>query len=784
MRLGPVEISAFLRRNLDYAIPAGIVLVSVLIYLISPAWLNHADIMYLQEDKMFSQRRVDPGSDVTIVAIDDSSIINLGRWPWNRETVAQLVWSISLAGPKVIGLDLDFPKDVTQDTSGQTQVLAQIIEDVGNVVLPIHFSFSRVGVELPQMPSFIPKSALDPGTITGVKLELPAEVGRVDYPDPKIAEGSYRLGHVNLFFGGGNKVRDEKLLLRYQNRIYPSFAFQLAQKYLGTQVSTKDGEELYLKDFQIPMDKKGDFRINYSGPNGTFRYLPAWKVLNGKVDAMDLHDKIVLVGLANSVTSNRVLTPASDEKMYEVERVANVTENLVHGNSLAKLRLSGIWNVLIIFFLGLFCIASFHRITWVYRFALVFMLMLMVVYFNYVILPSLGLLGHPSYHILELILFGIFAPFIDYIRPPRKEDRTEEMTEEYISESELEAAPVRVIRDDEFTSKVETKFPQAGVTPFKESKSSPLSTPSSSELALGKITKSTTSSLHKSTSHLGIKQFGRYRILGLLGKGAMGTVYKGEDPAIGRLVALKTIRMDFSENQDEVNELRERLMREAQAAGSMSHPNIVTIYDVGQEGDSQYIAMECLEGYTLESYLRKKGELNYKILAKIMMQACEALSFAHSKGIVHRDIKPANIMILDNFEVKVMDFGIARFGAPSMTQVGTAIGTPNYISPEQLEGKPADKRSDIFSLGVVLYEFLTGQRPFKGETISALAYSIINDNPPAPSSVNDKTPPIFDRIVAKALAKDPNERYQNAEEITKTLREFIASFVVSRSVKL
>jgi len=782
LRLGLGIIQIPFKNRLDYSIYAGIIFISVLIYLVNPSCLNHANMTYIQEDRVFVQRPPDKQStDVVVVAIDDSSIANIGKWPWNREKLSQLIWTVNLARPKVIGLDLNLLQDVTQDTSGNTQLLADIIKETGKVVLPTYFSFSEVGLEFPQNPPFIHRSALEPFSDQNTGLRLPVEARRVDCPDPRIAREAFCFGHVNLSYGAGNKIRDEVMFVKYQGKFYPSFALQVAKKYLNAEIVIKDGGKLFLGDYRIPIDKKGWFHINY-GPSGNCRHLSAWSVLSDKVRARDLYDKAVLIGLANSTTSNKFPTPVSPAGMFEVDRIANVVENLIDRNFVDKEKLPDLWNILILFAIGLFCIASFPRITLAYRFAVVFILMVMTIYLNYVLFPSFGLLNQPSYQILELVLFAILAPTIESISPRSKQEKSEsdsEEQEEHISQEEMESAPVRVIREEEHTLKVETRIPQKDKEQLEPSTPTP-----SSQISSEKVVKSTTSSLKQSTAHLGIKQFGRYEILGLLGKGAMGTVYKGKDPAIDRLVALKTIRMDFSENQEEIDELRERLMREAQAAGKMSHPNIVTIYDVGQEGDFQYIAMEYLEGYTLESYLRKKSELNYKIVAKIIMQVCEALSYAHSKGIVHRDVKPANIMILDNFEVKVMDFGIARFGVSSMTQAGTAMGTPHYISPEQLEGKSADKRSDIFSLGVILYEFLTGQKPFRGDNISALAYSIINDNPPTPSEVHDKTPPIFDRVVAKAIAKDPSERYQSAEEITKTLKEFISSFVVSRSVKL
>ncbi len=270
--------------------------------------------------------------------------------------------------------------------------------------------------------------------------------------------------------------------------------------------------------------------------------------------------------------------------------------------------------------------------------------------------------------------------------------------------------------------------------------------------------------------------FGRYQVIEPLGKGAMGTVYKGKDPAIDRLVALKTIRLDAIADPSEIQELRERLNREAKAAGNLSHPNIVTIYDVGMQGNLQYIAMEYIEGYTLESVLKRNLQLNYRILATIIIQVCSALDYAHKMGIVHRDIKPANIMVMEGFKVKVMDFGIAHFESSSMTQTGVAMGTPNYISPEQLRGKDVTPSSDIFSLGVVLYEMLTHRRPFTGDNISQLVYKILNEDPPAPTDLDPKVPPLFDLILKKSLAKDPNDRYRSAKDFAAAMQDFTVTF--------
>lgn len=282
-----------------------------------------------------------------------------------------------------------------------------------------------------------------------------------------------------------------------------------------------------------------------------------------------------------------------------------------------------------------------------------------------------------------------------------------------------------------------------------------------------------------------LRRLGRYEIQNVLGQGAMGMVFKGLDPAIDRMVALKTIRTAGGMNPTQTMELRERLVREAKAAGKLSHPNIVTIYDVGTEGDLDYIAMEYLEGTTLEDLIRKKTVTNFRIVAKMLHQVCAALDYAHKMGIVHRDIKPANIMVLEDFHVKVTDFGIARFesGAMSMTQTGIAMGTPYYIAPEQLRGEAVDRRCDIFSLGVVAYEMLTRKRPFDGQNISALIYAITQTNPDPPSKLDPVVPGLFDFVISKALAKDPRQRYQNADDMGKDLEAFVEDMAGAKSFR-
>ena len=278
-------------------------------------------------------------------------------------------------------------------------------------------------------------------------------------------------------------------------------------------------------------------------------------------------------------------------------------------------------------------------------------------------------------------------------------------------------------------------------------------------------------------------KLGRYEIQSEIGRGAMGVVYRAKDPMLDRTVAIKTI--DMSMDQSERAEYEARFYQEAKAAGGLSHPNIVTVYDVGDSGDVAYMAMEFLEGSELHDLSGAGRPLPLEKAIDIAAQVAEGLGYAHERGVVHRDIKPANIMILHDGPVKITDFGIARMRHSELkTQTGMLLGSPRYMSPEVVVGKRADGRSDIFSLGIILHEMLTGTAPFSGETMSSLMFQTINFVPPAPSAVNPAVPPMLDFIVAKMLAKKREERYQDARELASDLRECLAQLRHAKIGKL
>jgi serine/threonine-protein kinase len=283
-----------------------------------------------------------------------------------------------------------------------------------------------------------------------------------------------------------------------------------------------------------------------------------------------------------------------------------------------------------------------------------------------------------------------------------------------------------------------------------------------------------------------LSKLGRYEVLSELGKGAMGIVYLAKDPVIGRMVAIKTIRASsMGDDDSESREFRERFVREAQTAGILSHPHIVTIHDIGEDPDTQtsFIAMEYIEGKNLKSLLNERANFSYDQIAEMIAQVAEAIDYAHRKGIIHRDIKPANIIITTDEKVKITDFGIAKVASSNLTTTGQFLGTPNYMSPEQVSGAPVDGRSDIFSLGVVLYELLTHRKPFVGENLTAISYKIVHEDFTPPAELSSEVPTEFNPIVARAMAKDPWNRYQRGKDFALALHQLRAHLEEQRALQ-
>src|ERR1700691_1530801 len=265
---------------------------------------------------------------------------------------------------------------------------------------------------------------------------------------------------------------------------------------------------------------------------------------------------------------------------------------------------------------------------------------------------------------------------------------------------------------------------------------------------------------------------GRYEIVGELGRGAMGVVYKATDPVIGRAVAVKTIKLSEEGTGLSRPELLSRFQTEARAAGLLTHPNIVVVFDAGEEEGLFYITMELVEGRSLQTMLDGRQLFPLPRVMKLMEQVCSALDFAHRRNVVHRDNKPANLMLTADDTVKITDFGTAKILQFGTAQTAHVMGTPSYMSPEQVKGKPVDGRSDIFSLGVILYELMTGEKPFPGQNITTVIYKIINEEPIPPRSLDSSIHPGLSAVISRALAKEPAARFQNCHELLAALKHY------------
>lgn len=271
------------------------------------------------------------------------------------------------------------------------------------------------------------------------------------------------------------------------------------------------------------------------------------------------------------------------------------------------------------------------------------------------------------------------------------------------------------------------------------------------------------------------QKLGRYQVIEELGKGAMGLVYLAEDPIIGRQLALKTFRVGLSAKDAELEQFRARFLREAQSAGRLTHPNIVTIHDVVEEGGEFVIAMEYIKGTDLKHLMQRQDRLDLRFVVDIVAQISDGLDYAHSRGVVHRDIKPANIIITAEKVAKITDFGIARVDQSNLTVEGQLLGTPNYMAPEQIQGKDVDHRADLFSLGVMLYEMVTGKKPFAGENLTVVTHRIVYEAFVSPDRLVPGLPPRLIQVLDKALQKEPDKRYARGADMARDLRAVFAS---------
>jgi serine/threonine-protein kinase len=689
--------------------------------------------------------------------------------------------------------------------------LATAFKKAGNVVLPIYFDTMSAGTD-EEVPDYIAKNSYK--DIHGLKDEWATSsirwLSKIRALLPYFADSVAGIGYINLFPDSDGSIRSQTHAIGYlENTFVPSFPMAIVKAFKGlddSQISLILGEGIDIKvhPSKIVRVPATDFVIKWNdGPGVAFHATPFRKILKKEFQTSLFRDKIVIVGLTAPGLGDRFVTPISGT-LPGVEVIANSVSNILRERFFVQPQWTTFIELGIILFFGLYISFLLPKLK-----ASTGAIITLIFLLSY---GSAGMLLFFRSNIWLKITPQIVLLILGYILVVSRHFFITERTKEKVEADSVEtnkslglSLQQQGLLDLAFEKFRKCPIDEPGVKDLlynlgldyerKRQFSKALSSynmiieDDSDFKDLGERMpklKSVESTMifgaagpHPGDIGATIQDLdtkptlGRYEVSGELGRGAMGIVYKGVDPTIHRTVAIKTLQLSEFE-EEEAGDIKERFFREAESAGALNHPNIVSIYDAGEEHDLAYIAMEFLNGVDLVKFTHKGELLPLRDVLNIIAQVADALDYAHSKDVVHRDIKPANIMMLkDTGDVKVTDFGIARITSSSKTKTGIILGTPSYMSPEQVSGRKVDGRSDIFSLGVVLYEMLAGQKPFVSEDMTSLMYQITRETHPPVREINPRIPQIIEQIIDRALAKDVSKRYQKADLMAQHLKKVI-----------
>lgn len=675
--------------------------------------------------------------------------------------------------------------------------LAAAVSSMDNLVLPMYLTLSPGGPMPPEdILAKIGAGGVEfPGNMMPEASGLTAPIGQL------LSEKSL-VGHVNIYPDADGVVRAEMPFIDYQGKLYPSFALQTALKYLNLRPDALflTPSELKIgKRGSLVFDERGFMLLSYYGGYKTFPYYSAHEIIEDKISPETFKDKIVLIGNTATGVADFNVTPLAPA-VPGIEIIATAVENALHfrfirrpdwafAAEFAAILLIGVYISVLLpkmrakfaaivsgAALAIFLIAGVYFFTaqnfWI-----------KISYPSFLILGGYLLITSKKFLITERkkelveadsietnkmlgLSFqgqGMLDMAFEKFRKCPLDDAMKDLLYNLALDFERKRQYNKAMSVLGHIEKVDPKFKDI------EEKIKNLRDASEGKVGGGIGKKADNGGTVIAQGASQTPTLGRYEVSKELGKGAMGIVYLGKDPKINRTVAIKTLQFDTDLDEEQLKMVKERFFREAESAGMLNHPNIITIYDAGEDYDISYIAMELLDGDDLKKNCDKQNLLTPRRVVEIVAKTANALDYAHKQGIVHRDIKPANIMILKDGTVKVTDFGIARITSSSKTATGTVLGTPSYMSPEQIAGKKVDGRADLFSLGVTLYELLTGVKPFEGESIAQLLFQITQAKHPDPRKFN---PAITDALVAildKSLDKEPDNRYRTAGEMEKDL---------------
>ena len=773
---------------------------------------------------------------IAIVNIDDKSLKLLGPWPWPRHIIAEMITILNKNGAKLIGLDLLFSeKEQNQGLQevrklyetiknrsktpakdawilntlaeiekrlDNDKLLSEIAKEYGNIIMPIIGTFGRYDTELLlTKDSILKKNTLKSSDFV-YNIDNYIPVKEITTPFTELSRNSRGLGHINLFPNELMKGMTHLLFFNYRGHIIPSMPFRLAIDFLGKEPHEEiiQSKGIRLIKSKIPT-LKGEILIKFKGGRRSFPYYSFVDIYNVKKVPAVFDDKIVLIGYtAEGATS--INTPV-DPKMPRVELTANVIDDLMNGRFIKRPDNVIYIEISLLLLFSLFASFILPRVSPINRMGTIAAMIFLILLIGIISFLALDVWFKAVYTGLSLITIYMVFLIRDIIISHRSLGITSKESIEtnrmlglsFQSQGLLDLAFEKFRKcplDDSMKDVVynlgldyERKrminkavsvyeyITQKDIT-FKDLKERIPKLRKMIGALPGGIPEGKKEEKIVFADDLEIKPtVGRYEIIEEVGQGAMGVVYKAKDPKINRLLAIKTIRFSDEFEEERIKTVKSRFLKEAQISGQLSHPSIVAIYDVGEDYDLTYIAMEFLEGEDLRRYCKKGSLLPLRKVLNIIAETASALDYAHGHEVVHRDVKPGNIMILKNGKTKVTDFGIAKAVSSSETKSGIVLGTPNYMSPEQINSQEIDGRADIFSLGVVFFELLTGQLPFKGNTLTNLLYQITQVKHPSPREINPKVPKPCEQIINKALAKNPDQRFQTAGELAKYVKALI-----------
>ncbi len=809
-----------------------------------------------------------PSEKIAVIAIDKASLDNIGRWPWSREVMADMVDKLAAAKAKVIATTVFYsepqrdqglayigklietcgvsipsvvaapaaaaagdpaaapPPAAATGHSSCPQIesllieadqklntdrrLADALAKAGNVALPMLFVLGEPrGRPDKDLPDYIKKNAvkLSGGADAPPFPTLGVDAGVIE-PLGKVATS---IGHLNVIPDVDGAIRTEPLVLAHFDQAYPSLSLLVAAKSHNLTVAdiqVKAGDSVKLGKLKIGTDL--DTRMltfYYKDKDGApaFPVDSFFDVKSGKIPYEKYRDKIVLIGPTSSSVGSVFVTPISPA-MPSVLMQAHAVSSLLSEHFFVA-PTWGFWVEKMVFLLiAAYLIALLPRIKAGMAAGITagLLVTLIVVHFALMTTQLMWLqLMVPAALLLIGHLLLTTKRFLVSERGKEKSDADSAESNRMLGlafqgQGQLDMAFDKFRKcpmDDalmenmynlalDFERKRQFNKAEAAFRyifdynpKFRDIESRVNRAKQLSETVIlgGGGGGRSNASLIDTAGNVEKPMLGRYEIEKELGKGAMGVVYLGRDPKINRVVAIKTMALSQEFEADELVEVKERFFREAETAGRLNHANIVTMFDAGEEHDLAYIAMEFLKGKDLVPYSKPGNLMPLPRVMSIVARVADALSYAHENHVVHRDIKPANIMYEpESDQVKVTDFGIARITDSSKTKTGMVLGTPSYMSPEQLAGKKIDGRSDLFSLGVMLYQMSCGKLPFEGDSMAQLMFRIANEPHPDVRAVNPALPDCVVAIIDKALTKDPDTRYQTGAEFAKDVRTCMA----------